>query len=287
MNEADNLADAPEPELIYDIDDQEAEPAEPETDEDGNPIEEPDEPEDDSEEVDYEGEKYRVPKALKDALLRQSDYTQKTQALSDQRRELETRLERFDAASKAENSALAKVAWTQAQLAQFEGIDWDQWDRIDPNAANRARWQLSELRQQAEGAQAEYRNAQGEARSIAQQEAARRIEEGRKVLAERIPDWSDDKARAIVDTAHKVYGFSMDDLQSIDDPRVIIALNDALEYQKGQKKAAASQKVAKQQAIKPAGKVKGATAKIFRGPETAMSDEQWFAAREKQVRNKS
>lgn len=287
MEDTDNLADAPEPELIDDIEEQEAEQAEPETDEDGNPIEGTDEPEDDSEEVEYEGETYRVPKNLKDAFLRQSDYTQKTQALSDQRRELDTRLERLEAASEAENSALAKVAWTQAQLAQFEGIDWDQWDRIDPNAANRARWQLSELRQQAEGAQAEYRNAQGEARSIAQQEAAKRIEEGRKVLAEKIPGWNDDKARAIVETAHKTYGFSMDDLREIDDPRVIIALNDALEYQKGQKKAAASQKVAKQQAIKPAGKVKGATAKISRGPETAMSDEQWFAAREKQVRNKS
>jgi hypothetical protein len=44
---------------------------------------------DDSEEVDYEGEKYKLPKKLKDALLRQQDYTQKTQQVAEQRRAIE------------------------------------------------------------------------------------------------------------------------------------------------------------------------------------------------------
>ena len=34
--------------------------------------------ESDDEEIDYEGEKYKVPKKLKDAFLRQADYTVKT-----------------------------------------------------------------------------------------------------------------------------------------------------------------------------------------------------------------
>ncbi len=41
------------------------------------------------EEVEYDGVVYEVPATLKDALLRQSDYTQKTQGLAEQRQEVD------------------------------------------------------------------------------------------------------------------------------------------------------------------------------------------------------
>ena len=39
--------------------------------------------------VEYDGQEYEVPEALKDALMRQKDYTTKTQTLADQRRQVE------------------------------------------------------------------------------------------------------------------------------------------------------------------------------------------------------
>ena len=50
-----------------------------------------DEAESEVEDVDWEGKKYAVPKELKDALMRQSDYTRKTQEIAETRRALEAK----------------------------------------------------------------------------------------------------------------------------------------------------------------------------------------------------
>ena len=80
--EDDAVLDAPEVDAESYSDDET-----PEADAEGAPDE--GQPEDDTEEVDWDGAKYRVPKPLKDALLRQADYTRKTQELADQRRTVE------------------------------------------------------------------------------------------------------------------------------------------------------------------------------------------------------
>lgn len=46
---------------------------------DGDESTDAEQPDSDVEDVDYEGKKYAVPKEIKDALLRQADYTRKTQ----------------------------------------------------------------------------------------------------------------------------------------------------------------------------------------------------------------
>ena len=48
----------------------------------GETPEQPSEPADDSEEVEYEGSLYRVPKELKEAVIRHADYTRKTQEVA-------------------------------------------------------------------------------------------------------------------------------------------------------------------------------------------------------------
>jgi hypothetical protein len=47
--------------------------------------------EDDSEEIDFDGEKYKVPKKLKDSFLMHGDYTRKTQEVARQREAIEAR----------------------------------------------------------------------------------------------------------------------------------------------------------------------------------------------------
>ena len=88
MDQPDNLQPA-EPEQTADEatleqDNGDAVP-EPELDENGEPIE----VEEEAEEVDFEGKKYLVAKELKDALLRQSDYTRKTQEVAETRKQIE------------------------------------------------------------------------------------------------------------------------------------------------------------------------------------------------------
>jgi hypothetical protein len=47
--------------------------------------------EQETEEIDFNGEKHRIPKALKGAFLMQADYTRKTQEIAERGRSLEDR----------------------------------------------------------------------------------------------------------------------------------------------------------------------------------------------------
>jgi hypothetical protein len=76
-------------------------------------------------EVEYEGKSYQVPPEIKDALLRQSDYTRKTTEAAERTRALEQKeLEhrfvedrrKFDDAVKDDVSQLQELDWTYKQL---------------------------------------------------------------------------------------------------------------------------------------------------------------------------
>lgn len=233
---------------------------------------------DDLMDVEIDGKTFRVPK---DAAFRQADYTQKTQALAEQRKEVEAAIERLNGASEAETKALANVAYIEAQIAQYNDIDWQQWDQVDPVAANKARWELTELNRVKDGAIGNYQQARTQAQLLAQQETAKRLEQGQRVLAERIPGWGQDKAAAILDFGQKTYGFSREQLQSIDDPLAILVLHDAMEFRKVANKAATAKKIEKQQAIKPAPTVKGG-AKVIRGLSDDLPTDEWIRRRNAQ-----
>lgn len=278
MDDADNLLEAGTEEEVeteevetQDTEESDTDPADIEDEETEAETDE----EDDSEEVEYEGEKYRLPRNLKDALLRQSDYTRKTQELAETRKQLESTLDTVTKASKEETQALAKVAGIDSQIAAIEQYDLDAWAQQDPQAANNARLRLIELRQMRGDAVNEYTQAQEQTRSVAQQQAAKRMEEGQKVLAKEIKGWGKDKADAILEFGQEAYGVSREQLQAIEDPWVVIALNDAMEGRKLRKTAATKKTVEAKQAIKPAAKVKGKAGVGYKGLDDRLPPEEW------------
>lgn len=283
MDDTDNLPIEAEPEAIDTTEDEDLTEIDTEAEdspEDGEPeAADDDGADDDLMDVEIDGKTFRVPK---DAAFRQSDYTQKTQALAEQRKEVEAAIERLNGASEAETKALANVAYIEAQIAQYNDIDWQQWDQMDPVAANKARWELTELNRVKDGAIGNYQQARTQAQLMAKQETAKRLEQGQRVLAERIPGWGQDKAAAILDFGQKAYGFSREQLQSIDDPLAILVLHDAMEFRKVANKAATAKKIEKQQAIKPAPTVKGG-AKVIKGLSDELSTDEWMRRRNAQV----
>lgn len=230
-----------------------------ETDEGDNP-EGPQEPEEDSDEVEFEinGKTYRAPK---DAVLRQQDYTQKTQALAEQRKQLEATLERINSVSQAETQAIAQVAIVAAQIKQYDDIDWNAWDETDPVAANRARWELTQLQQQQQAAVAQYQKVGSEKLSVVQQETAKRLEEADRFAAQNIPGWNRETAQATLDFSRATYGLSDDELAGAiaDKPEVLLLLHDAMEGRKLRAQSATKAKIEKQQAVKPVTTLKGNT----------------------------
>lgn len=283
MDDTDNLPIEAEPEAIDTTEDEDL--AEIDTDaedspEDGEPeATDDDGADDDLMDVEIDGKTFRVPK---DAAFRQSDYTQKTQALAEQRKEVEAAIDRLNGASEAETKALANVAYIEAQIAQYNDIDWQQWDQMDPVAANKARWELTELNRVKDGAIGNYQHVRQHAQFLVKQETAKREEQQRKVLKERIPDWGDDKALAIVKFSQS-FGFSQDDLNVIStNATAIAALNELMEFRKVANKAATAKKIEKQQAIKPAPTVKGG-AKVIKGLSDELSTDEWMRRRNAQV----
>lgn len=257
-----------------------------ELDDYGNPIDDgtedasdDSEPEDDLEEVEIDGKTYKVPK---EAALRQADYTRKTQEVAELRRAAEAAIERLESVSQEETQALTHVAMIDAKLSDFANIDWDTWERTSPLDAQRAWRQYTQLKEERGVAVQNYAQVRQYVASVAEQERATRLEQGHKELAAKIPGWNQEKAVKLLDFGAKAYGFTREELGAIDDPRMILALNDAFETQNARKAAATKQKAAQQQAIRPAAKVPSGAPAVKPMSDRASTDA-WMKARQAQL----
>lgn len=230
-------------------------------------------------EVEYEGKAYKLPKELKDALLRQADYTRKTQETAAQKRAVEERAQTLELQAKFQAEHFQKAVEAQSlqsQLQQYAQVDWaglaesnpSQYLQLDrqyrqlQEAAQRVNGEIQHLGQQfAQKAQVEKQKAQ-----------ARCIEELRKEF----PDFGSDMLKALDETGRS-FGFSGEELSEIVDPRVIRVLHAANQYRKLQgSKSIATKKV---QSAKPV------QAQAARSASTSQANSQLKDARERLKRN--
>lgn len=89
---------------------------------------------DEYEDFEEDGKIYKVPKDLKGHLLRNQDYTRKTQDLSEQRKAFEARVAEFDTSAQAvsrHHVELAKVSDRLEALRDLTQDDWREIDRLD------------------------------------------------------------------------------------------------------------------------------------------------------------
>lgn len=86
-------------------------------------------PEDD-EEIEIKGERYKVPKAIKESIMLQADYTKKTMALAEERKALEAEKGKIDP------NVTAKLSYYESLLGeavnQDQNTDWVNLARNDP-----------------------------------------------------------------------------------------------------------------------------------------------------------
>ena len=230
-------------------------------------------------EVDYNDTKYNVPEELKDAFMRNKDYTQKTQTLADERRALETHQAEFQQAMQLQQSNLegyAQLASMSQQLQQYEGVDWQAFTAEAPEEANQAYIAFNELQRKAGALQNTLQQQQSEA--LQQQNAirARQIEQGKAELARDIPDWSADLAEQLVDYGIKNGGDERS-IRAVTEPWMIKTLRKAMLYDKSLENATKPEPVK----VKPVSKVRG-KATATKNPDK-MSTEEWLKWRNKQV----
>lgn len=276
-------------------------------DEEGNPIEdqagagEDDDPE---EELDLDDElKLKLPASkaakIREGFLRQSDYTRKTQEIAEERKAViaereavQAERQRVAEASEQELNARANLRLIDSRLAEYAKIDWNAWHDSDPLEAQKAFSQY-QLTKDARARAQEYvsglhqeRTQAEKARSEAErQEAAARLQESAAVLARDIKGWGPDLAAKLMDFGQKEFGLSREELDEVDDPRLVKVLHAAFqwnEHQSQQKKARANVTA---QAVRPAATVAKASAPP-KGVDDRLSAEEWVRRRNEEVRRK-
>lgn len=223
---ANNLAETPE---LAQSDAPEAQPTEqPETDQSSDDAPDLDtqgtDPE--FEEVEYEGKRYALPKELKDAILRQSDYTRKTQELAQQREqsaaEIATEKARIEA-DRANFQAAARLVALDDRLQQFANVDWQALSQSDPVAAQQQFFQYQQLKDARGGLVAQIQQHESQ-RALQEREAiARAMQQANEVLGREIKGWSPEVAKELRAVA-KSLGADDKSVDSIREPWVVRAL---------------------------------------------------------------
>lgn len=192
---------------------------------------------DDSEEIDHEGEKYKLPKKLaeewKNGRLRQQDYTVKTQDLAKQRTEFETAQQEFVARQQFQQQhiqAVAKVMAIDERLEQFQKLDWNALTDADPVQALKLDRQMRELQQQRAEQVDGLQQSQARLTFEQQQATARRQQEARLELSKEIPGFGTAEVQKQLLEVGKAAGYKQEELANVQDPRAVKLLHKAYLY---------------------------------------------------------
>ena len=289
--EDDAVLDAPEVDAESYSDDET-----PEAEADGAPDE--GQPEDDTEEVDWDGEKYRVPKPLKDALLRQADYTRKTQELAEQRRTVEQHVQSLSQQAELQQATLehrVNLRTVEQQLQQFQNTDWSAYSAnygAEATAAAMASWQqYRDAKAELEGAIAK---TESEARQISERSSANAIAQAEQVLSREIEGWSPQLVTTLAGYAAENFGITPQELRDsvinpdgTADPRTfkVLARLHKAETELAQLKAQTTkaQQAAKQASVTPAKAVGQRAGGYKPGLDDSLPMDEWLRRRNAQL----
>ena len=188
---------------------------------------------------------------LKNGYQRQADYTRKSQALAEQRKETEqiqSERQRLEQERQMYANGLQMLQEQQSsKLQEFESIDWTALKADDPY-----QYMLKKD---------EYRDAQEKVNNVAQQQAliqqerneemqrakAQFVQQEYNKLVDALPEWKDKDSTIKKDIQEyaKSVGFLPEEISQLSDHRSVLVIKKAMEYDKLTKKVAPKKKAVK------------------------------------------
>lgn len=139
--------------------------------------------------VDFEGEQFKLPPKVKDALMRQSDYTRKTQAYAEKQRELDAKVVAQQHNAEFQQSVAQEINTLQqidTQLNAYKQLDWAS---MDTETITRTKLYVDQLRDQKaeleKGVHAKHNEFQQKKHAADQQ----RVQAMNSYLKQHIPGW--------------------------------------------------------------------------------------------------
>lgn len=127
---------------------------------------------------------------LKDGYLRQQDYTIKTQQAAEYVRRSQADVQQQAAVVQALAKEVGTVHSLDAQISQFDGVDWSALRANDPSQADSLRIRLMELKEQRRDAVAQLQNADSTLRQHAAQAFQQQTQLALQRLQKTIPGFT-------------------------------------------------------------------------------------------------
>jgi hypothetical protein len=211
------------------------------------------------------GEDVEKPLAEVVALAQQGlDYTQKTQQVAEQRKELEAYAQQIQMQEQAFQEQMqlnnvliedvAKITSLDQQLNQYANVNWSQLSDNDFVEAQKLFFTYNQLQQERSQLVSQFEAKKQQVVQKQTQLMSEKIAKGKEILAKEIPNWSPETNQALLSTG-KDYGFSDAELNSIVDPRHVKVLHDAMQWRKLQQNSTVKKKVSSAKpVVKPGSK---------------------------------
>lgn len=230
----------------------------------------------DVEEVEWEdGKKYQVPKALKDALMRDRDYRHKTMELAEQRRDFEAKqaesaaeiVQRERAAFDELRTEHIKIGRIEARLDELNKLDWPRMRSEEPDL-------YRDLRDEQRDVERDLERAKGDLQTKTaafEKQQADKLAEAHQHLASSlrdIPGWGPELASQAAKFAVEEVGVQPEELKGILDPRVWKLFVRASKAEAELKTLKSAQNKAKAQNTRPAATVRGGSGRFAASPDT-------------------
>jgi hypothetical protein len=180
------------------------------------------------------------------------DYTQKTQQVAEQRKELEAYAQQIQMQEQAFHEQMqlnnvliedvAKITSLDQQLNQYANVNWNQLSDNDFVEAQKLFFTYNQLQQERSQLVSQFEAKKQQVVQKQTQLMSEKIAQGKEILAKEIPNWSPETNQALLSTG-KDYGFSDAELNSIVDPRHVKVLHDAMQWRKLQQNSTVKKKV--------------------------------------------
>ena len=173
---------------------------------------------------------------LLDGYSRTSDYIQKTQVLSEQRKKVEDELTATQQERQRYTQALEQLEEsTDYEIAQLKSQDLEKLKEEDPLAYMQRKDALRDLEENKIKIANQKAKAQEAEQKEMQSKLMQQREEQLKILTEKLPEWNDPEKGTKLKSDIKNYamakGFSEQEISMLIDARSIQVLHDAMKYE--------------------------------------------------------
>lgn len=200
------------------------------SEEDGD--EESAEPEEATVEIEYDGKKVAVPKELKDAFLRQADYTTKTQQVAEERRRVAEERQIFELNRNLEaviSDDIAEFRQLQTGIRTLEQAMQHAYQQNDPATLATYNAQYTMLQSQLVRKQQEIDGKKNQQAQLFAYEKQQRLQQGFEKAKALIPGFGKETQAEMIASAKKL-GYAEYELDGLDDPRALHALWKAAQW---------------------------------------------------------